>query len=459
MNHKHFIFSFILLLGFQLAFAQPQSSKDDLQKQKQQIQKEIDDLHQSLNSIHGDKTKVMAAYRLAMRKINARERMISNINRDIHRLDENIFQNEREIYRLKKELDTLKIQYAQSLVFAYKNRSNYGYLNFLFSSTSFDDAMKRMAYLKSYRQFRETQAQTIVKTQNLLLHRSEDLSLNRKDMSVALQTQNNQMKSLEEDKKDKDQAVQHLKEQEKEVSAQLKKREKQRQDLNKAIDAAIKREIQEAEKREKLARQKAAEEKKRLDAAAKAQATADNKKAGLNGSNAVTKPATAVPEPTTKGMATNSNASRSYSSLESTPEGLTESIEIEKKKGHLPWPVSSGDIIHRFGREVISSSMIFNNDGIVISTPVGTSVKSVADGEVISVNDLDEYKYVLIRHGRYFTTYNRLSSTDVTKGQKVNAGTIVGKAASDFDGSGAVEFRIMDSHGNYFNPEHWLKPR
>ena len=169
MNHKHFIFSFILLLGFQLAFAQPQSSKDDLQKQKQQIQKEIDDLHQSLNSIHGDKTKVMAAYRLAMRKINARERMISNINRDIHRLDENIFQNEREIYRLKKELDTLKIQYAQSLVFAYKNRSNYGYLNFLFSSTSFDDAMKRMAYLKSYRQFRETQAQTIVKTQNLLL--------------------------------------------------------------------------------------------------------------------------------------------------------------------------------------------------------------------------------------------------------------------------------------------------
>ncbi|MEI6184976.1 MAG: hypothetical protein WCP65_05555, partial [Bacteroidota bacterium] len=94
MNYKHFIFSFILLLGTNLAFAQPQSSKEDLQRQKQQIQKEIDDLRQSLNTIHGDKPKAMAAYRLAMQKLNARERLISNINRDIHRLDETIFQDE-----------------------------------------------------------------------------------------------------------------------------------------------------------------------------------------------------------------------------------------------------------------------------------------------------------------------------------------------------------------------------
>ncbi|MEI6185157.1 MAG: peptidoglycan DD-metalloendopeptidase family protein, partial [Bacteroidota bacterium] len=373
-----------------------------------------------------------------------------------HRLAETIFQDEREIYRLKKELDTLKIQYAQSIVFAYKNRSNYGYLNFLFSASSFDDAIKRIAYLKSYRQFRETQAQTIVKTQNLLQHHSEDLSLNRKDMSAALQLQNNQKKELEQDKKDKDLAVKQLKDQEKTISAQLKKREKQRQELNKAIDAAIRKEIAEAEKREKLARQKAAEEKKRQDAAAKAQAANEPKKTPANGT--ATKPAT-VPEPTSKGVATTNNSNRTYSSLESTPEGLTESIELEKRKGRLPWPVSTGDIIHHFGKEVINQQMIINNDGIVISTPIGTSVKSVADGEVISVMDLSEYLAVLVRHGKYFITYNGLSSTNVTKGQKVNAGTIVGKAAADFSGGGAVEFRIMDSHGNYFNPESWLKSR
>ena len=456
MNYKHIILSFILLLGTTLSFAQPQSSKEDLQRQKQQIQKEIDDLRQSLNTIHGDKPKAMAAYRLAMQKLNARERLISNINRDIHRLDETIFQDEREIYRLKKELDTLKIQYAQSLVFAYKNRSNYGYLNFLFSASSFDDAIKRIAYLKSYRQFRETQAQTIVKTQNLLQHHSEDLSLNRKDMSSALQLQNNQKKELEQDKKDKDLAVKQLKDQEKTISAQLKKREKQRQELNKTIDVAIRKEIAEAEKREKLARQKAAEEKKRQDAAAKAQAANEVKKNPTTGTT--TKPVP-VPEPTSKGVVAANNNNRTYSSLESTPEGLTESIELEKRKGRLPWPVSTGDIIHHFGREVINQQMIINNDGIVISTPIGTSVKSVADGEVISVMDLSEYLAVLVRHGKYFITYNGLSSASVTKGQKVNAGTIVGKAAADFSGGGAVEFRIMDSHGNYFNPESWLKSR
>ena len=107
-----------------------------------------------------------------------------SINNQINELDNTIYLNEMDIYRLRKELDTLKVKYAKSIVFAYKNRSSYAYLNFLFSAGSFNDAMKRVAYLKSYRQNRETQASTIVKSENLLQEKIGVLSNNKKEVSL-----------------------------------------------------------------------------------------------------------------------------------------------------------------------------------------------------------------------------------------------------------------------------------
>ena len=55
----------------------------------------------------------------------------------MRRLDDNIYLDQLQINHLKLQLDTLKQNYAKSLVFAYKNRSNYDYLNFIFSATNF----------------------------------------------------------------------------------------------------------------------------------------------------------------------------------------------------------------------------------------------------------------------------------------------------------------------------------
>lgn len=110
----------------------------------------------------------MANYNLVKRKIAAREELIQNINKDLHILDNNIYKNTLEINRLRRELDTLKQAYAKSLVFAYKSRSNYDYLNFIFSASTFNDAIKRITYLKSYRQYREQQVANIEETEALI---------------------------------------------------------------------------------------------------------------------------------------------------------------------------------------------------------------------------------------------------------------------------------------------------
>jgi peptidoglycan hydrolase CwlO-like protein len=121
-----------------------QPSKQELQKKEVELRKEINELTNTLTQIQKNKKATVAQIASVQRKIAAREELVNNIYKQVRLLDETIYQNELEIYRMRKELDTLKIKYAQSIVFAYKNRSSYQYLNFLFSSSSFNDAIKRI---------------------------------------------------------------------------------------------------------------------------------------------------------------------------------------------------------------------------------------------------------------------------------------------------------------------------
>ncbi|MDB5209469.1 MAG: peptidoglycan DD-metalloendopeptidase family protein, partial [Sediminibacterium sp.] len=197
----------ILLLVSAMAVSASAQTKEELQKKEQELQKEIADLNRSLNETQSNKKLSLKQLAIIKKKINKREELVNSINRQVRQMDETIFLNERDIYRLRKELDTLKVKYAKSIVFAYKNRSSYEYLNFLFSAGSFNDAIKRVTYLKSYRQNRETQANTIVKSDQLLQTKIQDLSVNKKERLTALLAQSEQLKVLQADKKEQDLVV------------------------------------------------------------------------------------------------------------------------------------------------------------------------------------------------------------------------------------------------------------
>ncbi len=477
MIKRVLIFCFFLLaIGAMPLFAQ-QATKEELQKQQQQLLKELADLNKDLHSIQQNKKAALGAYTVVKRKIDAREALIRNINRDINRLTETIYQNQIEIYRLRKELDTLKLQYAQSLVFAYKNRGNSDYLNFLFSAQNFNDALKRMMYLKSYRQYRATQAETISKTQSLLENSLNKLNDNRNEKSTVLQSQSDQLKVLEDDKKEKDQVVKQLKSQEKDIAAQIKQREKDRQKLRNAIDLAIKRALAEAIEKEKIAkaaRLKAAEEEKRRIAQQQKEArdkeAREKEIAAANAkNNASTTPNKPVVKPSQPETPTAKPApayvepakpTRAFNTFESTPEGLTESLNFEKSRGRLPWPLDGGKIYGQFGRQQIEGTkLVADNDGIFIKTTVGATIKCVADGEVAAVMDLDAFQAVMVKHGKYFTTYNMLSTVNVKVGDAVKSGTVLGKVAADLDGDGQFEFQVLNDRKVFQNPENWLRRR
>lgn len=445
---KKFIFVIIFSAFVSASFAQ--QSKEELQRRNQELKREIDNLNNDLKSIQKNKRGALATYNLIRNKINARERLVQNINREVRVLNDNIYLSQLEINKLRKELDTLKQEYAKSLVFAYKNRSNYDYLNFIFSAATFNDAVKRITYLKSYRQYREQQADNINTTQQLVEQKVASLNSNKIQKSQTLQEQTKQITDLEKDRREQDQQVSKLKSQEKDLATQIKKREKERQQMQNAIAAVIKREAAEARKREQaLAKQRADEEQRRRQAAAKAN-TASNP--------ANPNPTPRVEEPVAAAKPRDNN--RVYSPFESSEEGKAASISFEGGRGRMPWPVDAGNVSIHFGPYTIPETKLRGqNDGVVISLPVGSNVKAISDGEVSSVFDLGGEQAVVVRHGKYFTSYSHLSTANVSRGQAIRAGTIVGKAAANDDGEGEILFMVTNEKGIPLNPEGWLRRR
>jgi septal ring factor EnvC (AmiA/AmiB activator) len=446
-------FVFLVLFLMTVVSASAQQSREELQKKEQELKKELSDLNRQLSETQKNKKLSLNELALIKRKVAMREELVKGINNQINDLDNTIYLNEMDIYRLRKELDTLRLKYAKSIVFAYKNRGSYEYLNFLFSARSFNDAIKRMTYLKSYRQNRETQAIAIAQSRAMLTQKVDVLNTNKKERVVTLTAQSQQLKVLQEDKKAQDKVVAQLKGQESAIAKQIKDKEKQRVRMQQAVMAIIKREIDEAARKEKIAKQKAIDDAKKNAAAATAKNNTNTDNSAKN-NTAVNSAKNNEPIVLTK------SGSRPYSPFESTEEGRETSMHFEQNKGRLPWPVDRGNVFIEFGVSTVPGTKLTQkSDGIHIALPEGSVVKSIADGEVSYVGEVNGDQVVMVRHGKYFTVYQQLSSASVSVGKVVKAGSTIGRSGKSIDGEGSIIFTINNERGVPLNPDQWLRPR
>ncbi len=435
-----FLFGFIVI-----GLAQPQD-KTQLEKERQDIQRELQEIQGMYNKVKGQTKQNLAQLNMLKRKIDLQEQYISSINRELRNIDDDIYLSELEIYRLNKQLDTLKSQYAKSIVYSYKNRSNYDYVNFIFSASSFNDAIKRIAYLKSYRSYREKQVSTIQETQLLIAQRKKQQLVRKDQKNIALLSQTKQVQELAVQKKEKDVVVSELKSKEKELANQIASKKKRDRDLQNAITAIVRREIE------------AAKAKAKAEADAKRKADDAAAKSGDKTANPVTPGSNPGNNPTAN-TKRNEPAKKPDSYLDLNAKDVALNSSFQANKARLPWPVDKGVITLRYGTNKIENTLLtFDNPGITIATSTpGVPVKAVFDGEVSGVYNLGDGMAVTIRHGKYFTTYSNLSGVNVAKGATVKTGQQIGKAGRDDDGSGGqIDFILMIETRN-IDPAPWLR--
>ena len=436
----------VLLLS-SISISSQAQSREELEKQRQQLKKEIAETEKQLSSNKVKTKESLAQWKLISNKVALQDRVIDNISKDLRILDNNIYNIQKDINRYNRLLDTLKQEYAKSMVYAYKNRSNYQFMNFIFSASSFNDAVKRITYLKSYRNYQQIQGENILRTQELRKKRIEDLGGSKRIKSTTLQTQSKELATLESQQQEKDRILAELKKQGKTLNNQIAAKKRQMQKVSGAIAAAIKK-AQEEARREAIAKA-AAIEKTRKDAArAEEKALASNKPTTTTASPtksvaAPTKPAVVKPVST---------------SVLLNAENIALNNRFEQNRGSLPWPVDKGYVLMHFGPNKLPSGSDISISNVTIATDIGSAVKSVFSGSVSNVLTIDDMQVVIIQHGKYFTTYSNLSGVTVQKGQDVSTGQTIGRVAANLEGVGAVDF-FMSNETSNFDPEKWLRRR
>jgi septal ring factor EnvC (AmiA/AmiB activator) len=126
--------------------------------------------------------------------------------------------------------------------------------------------------------------------------------------------------------------------------------------------------------------------------------------------------------------------------------------------GRLDWPVD-GALLYTYGKAQTATNTTIRWNGVGIQSGVGTSVKAVAPGKVVSVRQLGTYGLtVLIDHGGGdYSIYGSLSRADVRESQSVSKGQVIGGVGiSDPDLPPHVHFEIRHG-GPAVDPATWLR--
>ena len=130
-----------LFLLFQAVNGQSVQDKARLERERQEIQQELQAIQSEYNKLKKKSKASIGELTALQRKMEVQNKYIGNINREIRSINDDIYLSAVEINRMQVQLDTLKAQYARGVVYAYKNKSSYDFLNFLFSACNNSNRM------------------------------------------------------------------------------------------------------------------------------------------------------------------------------------------------------------------------------------------------------------------------------------------------------------------------------
>ncbi len=398
-------------------------SSIELKKQRDRLNDELEQLNHQMQEVLNNKKVSISQLNILKKQIALLEEKIDNINSEVRNLDNQISQNTNTVHNLQGQLYQLKKEYTGMVLFAYRNKSAYNKLMFIFASKDFNQAYKRLKYLQQFATYRERQAHYIEGTQHDLNVKITELDKTKEEKHTLLVDQEKEKATLGQERSNQLKVVKDLTKQGGALQQQQRELQAQRARLNRKIQDAINREIAEAKRK--------AEEQERLAAAARER----------SGSK----------EPAPKPVARKTTSEI----LTATPEAAKLSSDFLGNKGSLPWPVANGEIIHGFGT-YYTEGIKMDNSGIDIKTNVGATVRAVFNGEVSLAQDMGGSFTVIIRHGEYFTSYSNLKSVSVSRGQKVNTKQSIGTAAIDpISGDAEIQFTVNKGTTSV-NPQVWL---
>jgi len=393
MNPTRILLFFLLLIVTDLR----SQSKQALEKQKKEIQNEIKVIELKLSNSSKKKGLIISNAEDLNYKIKLQQNLISNINNQLNLILNEIDDNEIQLTNLKNKEVSLKEELAKMLLTGYKKKSNLNKLMFIFSSSSFQQAYKRIQYFKQYVNFQNKTLLKIKSTSSEIENVIVVLDSQKTNKQLLINENENIKRELSIQYDDLNKLIAEVNKDQKKYKNEIKQKQKLSKDIDKKIEKLI---------REALA-----------------------------------------------------NSKRNDGGFKLSEEAQLISKNFNSNKGRLPSPVIRGNIVLGFGKQphpIVKTATIQSN-GVRIRTSSDVEARTIFDGEVYSIIiSKNNSRTVLIQHGNFFTVYKNLSQIYVSKGDKLKTKEVIGKIATDpLNGQTILSFSIF-YNGVPQNPRTWI---
>ena len=393
MNISRFLFIITFLFCCNL-FCQ---SKSELENQRKDLLNDIKKIEKKLLNTKQEKGFVLANAEDVNFKVKLQENLINNINDQLNLIVSEIDYNENKLRELNSRELSLKNELSKMILKSYKKRSDLNKIMFIFSSTSFAQAYKRIQYFKQYSNFQN-------KTINKIKSTTKEINITIKVLDSQKIDKQNLIKENKKIKKElSDEYVKlnglilNINKNQKEFVSQIKSKQKLSREIDRKINKLI------------------------------AEAIAKSKK--------------------------------NQTSISLTAEAQLISKNFNTNKGKLPWPVSKGYVVLGFGKQphpIVKTTTIQSN-GVRIRTSKDIQARSIFNGVIYSIILSKNNTYtVLIQHGNFFTVYKNLSEIFISKGDKVSTKEFIGKIATDVSTQQTILSFSIFKDGTPQNPSSWI---
>lgn len=221
-------------------------SVSSLQKQQKDLEQQIANTNKMLEQTQSNKKATITKLELLNQNIKNQKALISNLNKEISALDKQMTGLNADKKKLQSELTELQDEYANLVRQAHYTQMHQSPLIFLFSSTSFQQLIRRIRYIREFAQYRVQQMEKITAKKQQIEEKNNQLTANRKNKQSSLKSQKREADKLAGNERKQQQMLSDLKKQEKDLKSKLKKQQKQIADLNAKIDKQIKQQTQSA---------------------------------------------------------------------------------------------------------------------------------------------------------------------------------------------------------------------
>ena len=253
------------------ATAKPETSAD-VKKRQEATQQEIrlteqqikDNELQVKNGLN-ELGKLQGDISVSKNKIASTTSQITSINSKITGLEQGITSNEKDLQKLRDEY----LKAVKKMRLARKGNSA---LTFIFASENFNQALRRMRYLKQFSEWKDRQSAAIDHKTEQLKSQREALAKARNEHNEILKRQKTEQTTLEQQFSRQDALVADLKQNGEALKSHLSKKQAEANQLNNRIAQLIAEEQRKAEEA-----RRAAEEKARKEAEAKARREAEER--------------------------------------------------------------------------------------------------------------------------------------------------------------------------------------